>query len=88
MCCPERILGCICLKTDVIVSFVGLQFADHLTFPILTLGFRRMLLKGHFGGKNVNSGKLIVIYKKIVCLLFGCYFYIYRIQVGDERQRM
>jgi hypothetical protein len=64
--CLEGIFGCICLNTDVIVCFVGLQFADHLTFAIFTLGFRRILLKHHFGGKNAYSGRLILFF---VCLL-------------------
>jgi hypothetical protein len=45
MCCLEGIFGCICLNKDIIVCFLGLQFADHLTFVISTLGFRRILLK-------------------------------------------
>jgi hypothetical protein len=64
ICCLEGIFGCICLNTDVIVSFVGLQFADHVTFPISTFGFRRILLKPHFGGKNANSGKFIYFLNK------------------------
>jgi hypothetical protein len=59
MCCLKGIFGRICLSTDVTVCFVGLQFADHLTFPIFTLGIRRILLKLHFGGKDAYSGRCI-----------------------------
>jgi hypothetical protein len=64
MCCLERTFGCICLNTDVIVCFVGVQFAEHLRFPIFTLRFRRILLKRHFGGKNANSDNVIFYFRK------------------------
>jgi hypothetical protein len=71
MCWPEGIFGCICLNTDVIVYFVGLQFAEHLTFPIFTLGFRRMLLKGHFLGKNQIMASSFLIFLKLNKIISG-----------------
>jgi hypothetical protein len=42
MCCLEGKLGYICFNTDVIVCFLGLEFGEHVRFPICRLGLRRM----------------------------------------------
>jgi hypothetical protein len=86
MCCLERIFECICLNTNVIVSFVGLQFVDNLTFPVLAMGFRRILLKRHFGVNNANIDKCPFFRKEVKSLLFlcVCILLLFRIQLSDQ----
>jgi hypothetical protein len=54
-----------CLNIDILFCFRGSGFADHLTLPIFTLGFRRILFKRHWGGKNTNRGKFIFFFLEI-----------------------
>jgi hypothetical protein len=47
------------INIDIMFYFTGSNFADHLTLPQVTLGFRRILLRHHFRGKMVNSANFV-----------------------------